>query len=216
MHTNKTFALATLALIAAAVPSANGASLTDDFSLPTPASTVQILNDPNPHSIVTALPGGTTRTATFHVLSAVIFNSLSGGIGGGMLAAGFNAVSFGEVVLNYSFASARDFSADGLIELVSAGSAGVGANFVIQTSTGNLTLNSVLPTLASFTPTQYLFSSFAGTGNLTQVTGLELRLPTAASASFLIDSISVLPTPEPGSALLLALPVLAILRRRQN
>ena len=216
----KHFVAGALTLAAIATQPVSAATMIDDFSLPVPAAVIQILNDPNPQTIVTNLGGGTTRTAIFTVLSTpVLFSSLNGGIGGGVLAAGFNPVSFGTVDVNYVFAAPVDLSAENFFLIESAAGVGpvVTADVVLQTAAGNLTRTFILPAGGGFVGNYLDFSGFAGLGDRSQTNGVQIRFNGSASSSLLIDSVqTTTQTPEPGTALtmLLAVPALAALRRR--
>ena len=197
MQINRIFGVATFALMAAAVQPVSGATLIDDFSQPIPAVNVFIGPASNPQEVVTALGGGTSRTARFEVLSGLGFQSLVGGVGDGTFAAGFNALSTGLVRLTYTFGSSLDLSSEALLAIVSATQNSVPLGIVIQTSLGDLSLANNLAPSAGFASNNYLLANFTGTGNLAQVTGLVITATGASGSNFLLDSISATPTPEP-------------------
>lgn len=205
----------------------SAAVLIDDFSLPTPSTSFQIGNDPNPTSINTVLSANLSRAVALAVnpngLPAA-FNSLSGGVGGGIFAASYSAVANGQFSIDYLFAAPVDLLEGGAnvaLDIVAAASSGGGApidlSLLIATTAGNLTLNTTMAQSNVFTSRTYNFSTFSGTGNLAQVTGLSLIVGAPNGTSVLLDSVSAVSTPEPGTALslLLALPVMAALRRRR-
>lgn len=208
----------------------------DDFSAPNPGIEYLInFSDPNPSVFTTPnISPGISRTVTLTVTSPTPpnINSMSGEIGGvnGIFSMSLNNSSSGNAVINYTFSSPIDFVPTGQmgsLRYLSSADAGFGPNvplnFVLTTASGDLSFNTFMNLTGTFTPSDVPLSSFTGTGDLTQVTGMSVTILGGQAADVALTMISITtpdvdPIPAPPAALLalLALPALGFRRRGQK
>jgi hypothetical protein len=231
------------ALFAAAVvfgaSNAKADIVIDTFSAPTTATTYLIggLNS-NPATFIDTVNATTTRTVTLNVSSPSTpsLSSLGGNIGGplGYFTMSFDNASGGSGVIAYAFSSPMNFIPNvasggtvGSLQYLSSADSGFGPNvplnFVIQTATGDLTFNTFMSLTATFTPTDVPLSSFTGTGDLTQVTGMTISILGGQAADVALDSIGITTPPPPNNEVpappaailaLMALPAVRLLRKK--
>ena len=226
----RSFALAACAVFGLAA-SARADIILDDFSNPsTGAQFVIASQNNNPYTVTSNLAGGTVRTATFTVTSpnpAGPF-SLLGVIGGGTVDMFFDSTSSGNAVITYALGTPLDFSAlsgsTGAIRLTTQSAASLGNPNVaytlsLLTSTGTLTGSGSFLNSAGFIDQDIAFSSLAGAGSLSNVTGLTLTINAQTADDFRLDKVAlsepdVVQTPAPPAALLalVALPVFGLRR----
>jgi len=213
----------------------------DDFSVPSPASfyLIDLLNS-NPYTRTDALSNGLTRnlSVTVQTPNPTNPNSASGFIGtrpsgtpSGPLFS-MDSDNSSTVISNLSYTgfvgALANFSLVNAIHLdflnLDSGIATTTTPLSIDLITSSGTLNYsgfVSDSNVPFTFSAYL-SSFTGSGDLTQVTGLNVTLNGGASsrqaADFVLDRIRVSTVPAPPAALLglLALPILGLYRRQRE
>ena len=201
----------------------------DDFTNPTPGSQFVIANtNSNPYTITTDLGGGTIRTATFTVTSPSPAGpfSLLGVVGGGSVDMFLDSTSSGNAVITHTFGAPLDIAgiggSTGAIRLTTQSFATVGNPDVaytlsIATATGTLTASGSFANSAGFVDQDVAFTSLAGTGDLTQVTGLTLTVSGNTADDFRLDKIAVtepqqVPAPAGVFLALAALPVIGLRR----
>lgn len=203
----------------------------DDFSLPAAAVNYAIAPDANPLVINTTLDANTTRSVRLEVTSPSVAgnNALTGQVGDGLLAASFNVASSGNVQINYAFASSVNFvptGVSGALQFLGAGDSGFADNIPLSitllTSAGDLSFTGNLPLTSNFSQVNVDLASLTGTGDLTQVNGLNITMEAGQAADLIFTSLSVT-TPEPQTApvpappamflALAAIPALGLRRR---
>jgi hypothetical protein len=225
--------VAALAAVALTTSAARADIEIDTFNQPDPVVQYAIGPDPNPFVLVTNLGGGLTRSITLTVTSAVGTNSLVGQVGGAgpiptgnMFTASFDVASSGTVGIVYAYTSSQNFDPNGFpgsLTFRAAGDNGFGSDIpltvTINTAAGDLTFNGFLPLTATVTDLDIPFSSFTGTGDLTQVNGVTINMTGGQAADLLIDSIGVrtpdqptVPAPPAALLALAALPALGAYR----
>jgi len=216
------FLALSLTILLFASTAARADVILDDFTNPAGGTQFVIASqNTNPYTIVTPLAGGTVRTATFTVTSPTPAGpfSLLGVVGGGTADMFFDSTSSGNGVFSYVFGSAIDFSAisgaAGAVILTTQsqatiGNPNVGFTLSLLTGSGTLTTTGSFLNSAGFIDQDVLLGSFAGSGDLSQVTGLSLTVTGQTADDFRLDKIAlteptVIPAPP---ALLLALAAL--------
>lgn len=210
----------------------------DDFSAPNPGIDYLItFNTTNGSTISTPniLPG-VNRSITLTVTSPNPgINSMGGTIGGpdGWFTMSLNNSSAGTALIVYDFAAPMNFVPTGVagsLQYLSSADSGFGTdvpmNFVINTTGGDLSFNGFMSLTSTFTPTDVALSSFTGTGDLTEVTGMSIEILGGQAADVALTAISITtpeppdpdPIPAPPAAVLalLALPVLGWRHRRNR
>lgn len=226
----RSFALAACAVFGLG-SSARADIILDDFSNPSTGVQFVIANqNNNPFPVTTPLAGGTVRSAVFTVTSpnpAGPF-SLLGVIGGGTVDMFFDSTSSGNAVISYTFGTPLDFStlsgSTGSVRLTtqsaaSLGNPNVGYTLSLLSGANSLTTTGNFKNSAGFIDQDIAFSSLAGAGNLSNVTGLKLTINAQTADDFRLDKIAlseptVVQTPAPPAALLalVALPVFGLRR----
>ena len=213
----------------------------DDFSVPSPASfyVIDLLNG-NPFNRTDAIDHGLTRDVNVNVVtpSPTNPNSASGFIGtrpsgtpsGPLFSMDSDNSSTVVSTLSYTgFAGAlANFSMVNAIKLgflnLDSGNNATTTPISIELITGAGTLS--FSGFASDSNTPFTFAayldSFTGTGDLSNVTGLNVTINgdenSRQAADFVLDNVSVSPVPAPPAAVLglMALPILGFYRRRQQ
>ncbi|CAN5164685.1 hypothetical protein BH11PLA2_BH11PLA2_42960 [soil metagenome] len=228
------------AVLVGAGTSARADFVIDNFDNPLPGQTFIIAAaNSNPTTVTNVIAPGVSRTITLNVTTPP--NSLSMTAGYGLyntntgprtlFTMNLDTFSSGTATLAYTFSTAQNFTAAGsaLRYLSTAddgnsGLVGVPLSFVIQTASGNLTLNTGMNLTNTFTPSNILLSSFSGTGDLTQVTGFTVNIVGNQAADVALDQIDIYSPPPPNEEgpapaaailALLAVPALG-LRHRFN
>lgn len=206
--------------------SARAEIILDDFSNPNPAAQFIIgTSNNNPYYLATNLAGGTVRTAMFTVTNPTPAGpfSLLGIVGGGTVDMFFDSISSGNAIIGYRFGTLLDFNSlsgsNGAVRLTtqsaaSLGNPNVGYTLTLLTEYGTLTSSGSFLNSVGFVDQDVAFSSLAGTGNLSEVTGLVLTINAQTADDFRLDKITVVQTPAPPAALLalVALPVFGLRR----
>jgi hypothetical protein len=228
-------------LLAAAVLVAGGTAkadiVIDQFSAPTPAVDYLISGlNTNPYVVTTnGIAPGINRTITLTVAPPVGALSMSGHIGGSynFFSMSLDNASSGSAVIAYSFATPMNFipnvalgGAVGALQYLSSADTGFAAStpllFTITTATGTLSFNTTMNVSSAFTPTNVPLSSFTGTGDLTQVTGMSITIQGGQASDVALDAIGITTPPAPTNEVpappaavlaLLALPALGLRRR---
>jgi len=228
-------AMLAAAVIFGAATAARADIIIDDFNSPAIAVDYQIGPQPNGLVISTNnVQPGINRSITLNVTSPTppLDGSMSGRVGGlvGVFTMSLDAFSSGNSTINYSFTNPVNFvptGTSGSLQYQSFADAGQGTSvpldFVIMTTTGNLTYNTTMNISSNFVATDVMLSNFTGSGDLTQVTGLSIMITGGQAADVALDSLGVT-TPEPPPpdtvpappAALLALLALPALRLRNR
>ena len=223
----RTFAALAAVLMVSAFARAD--VILEDFTNPTPGAQFVIANTNNsPYTITTDLGGGTIRTANFTVTSPTPAGpfSLLGVVGGGSVDMFFDSTSSGNAVINHAFGAPIDIQgiggSTGAIRLTTQSFATVGNPDVaytlqVLTSTGTLSASGSFVNSAGFVDQDVAFTSLTGTGDLSQVTGLNLTVTGNTADDFRLDKIAVtepqqVPAPAGVFLALAALPVLGLRR----
>lgn len=214
-------------------PRASADYVLDDFNNPSPGTIYQIslLNGTGPYtSPTTTVSSGVTRTVQVSVnTTPVNFNSVSGTIGGGVFTMDSDNSSAATSKITYALTGAsRNLS----------GATGLSLNFLnldpgtvptggtpnsvpvqvqLVTSTGTRTLNTTITGSGAPFTRDFDFSSFSGTGNMSQVNSIVFTINRPAvsqrAVDFALDGVSVKQVPAPPAVLLAGLGVLALLGR---
>jgi len=224
----RSFALAACAALGLGA-SARADFILDDFSNPSTGAQFVIANsNSNPFPVTTNLAGGTVRSAVFTVTSPTPAGpfSLLGVIGGGTVDMFFDSTSSGNAVISYTFGTPLDFStlsgSTGSVRLTtqsaaSLGNPNVGFTLSLLSGVNALSTTGSFLNSAGFIDQDVTFSSLAGTGNLSQVTGLTLTINAQTADDFRLDKIAlsettVVPAPPAALLALAALPVFGLRR----
>jgi hypothetical protein len=209
-------------------PRASADFVLDNFNTPSPGTNYQItLLNANPYTSPTdTISPGVNRTVTVTVTTPVnpAFNAASGTIGGGLFSLDTANDSKVNSRIRYDLSgSAQNLSlATGLVldfETFNAGNltattaaTDIPLTVSLVTSTGTRTLNTFISGDATLN-----FSSFSGTGNMSQVSRIDITLNNTTNSrlatDFALDKIVVKAIPAPPAVLLAGVGVLALIGR---
>jgi len=211
-------------------PRASADYILDGFDNPNPGQIYQIsLLNGNPYtSPTTAVSSGVTRTIQVAVSSTPVnFNSVSGTIGGGSFSMDTDNVTKASSQITFALSGAASNLSGatgvslGFLNLDAGNSAtSIPVTVQVVTATGTRTFTGTIDESSGAFTKDFNFSSFTGSGNLSQVNSIVLTLNGGSSSKvatdFALDSVSVKgpnPVPAPPALLLAGVGALALIGR---
>lgn len=203
----------------------------DDFATPTTPSPYQIaLLSSNPYTLTDPLGNGLTRTLTVQVLNPLPpdFDSLTGAIGGGVFRFNSESAATAVATLTYTGIGSAITGASGIDLSILKWDSGNGVTtapvrITVTTGSGTLVYNGSIGDTASGYVYHAPFSAFSGSGDLGNVSSLQVVLnapPGSNEATDLrINAVTAVPAPAGLLALASAAPVFVLarfVRRRKS
>jgi len=212
-------------------PRASADYILDGFDNPNPGQIFQIsLLNGNPYtSPTTTVSAGVTRTIQVTVSSTPVnFNSASGTIGGGSFSMDTDNVTKASSKITFALSGAASNLSGatglslGFLNLDAGNSAtSIPVTVQVVTATGTRTFTDTIGENSGAFTKNFNFSSFTGSGNLSQVNSIVFTLNGGSNSrtatDFALDSVNVKginkPVPAPPALLLAGVGVLALVGR---